>query len=94
MFDDGTVAVRWMTAKRSTSVWASMEDMLAIHGHPEYGSVLRWETEAEVERLKEAIYEALNNEEDRADYDCKCLDCQYTLTGVGETLRKALEAKP
>lgn len=43
VFDDGTVAVRWMTAKRSTSVWTSMEDMLAIHGHPEYGSVLRWD---------------------------------------------------
>ena len=43
VFDDGTVAVRWMTAKKSTSVWASLEDMLAIHGHPEYGSVLVWD---------------------------------------------------
>ena len=42
VFDDGTVAVRWLTAKRSTSVWASLEDMLAIHGHPEYGSELVW----------------------------------------------------
>lgn len=43
VFDDGTVAVRWMTAKKSTSVWACLEDMLAIHGHPEYGSILVWE---------------------------------------------------
>lgn len=43
VFDDGTVSIRWMTAKRSTSLWASMEDMLAIHGHPEYGSILRWD---------------------------------------------------
>ena len=42
IFSDGTVAVRWCTAKRSTSVWNSMDDMLAIHGHPEYGSVLVW----------------------------------------------------
>ena len=42
VFSDGIVAVRWLTAKRSTSIWASMEDMLAIHGHPEYESELIW----------------------------------------------------
>ena len=42
VFSDGSVAVRWCTAKKSTSVWASIEDMLAIHGHPEYGSELVW----------------------------------------------------
>lgn len=42
VFTDGRVAVRWMTAKRSTSCWDSISDMLAIHGHPEYGSVLVW----------------------------------------------------
>jgi hypothetical protein len=42
IFSDGTVAIRWLTAKCSTAVWGSMEDMLAIHGHPEYGSELVW----------------------------------------------------
>ncbi len=42
VFSDGKVAVRWLTAKRSVSVWDSMEDLLAIHGHPEYGSKLVW----------------------------------------------------
>ena len=42
VFDDGRVAVRWLTAKRSTSTWDSFEDMMAIHGHPEYGSELVW----------------------------------------------------
>jgi hypothetical protein len=42
VFDDGRVAVRWLTAKRSTSVWDNLDDMLAIHGHPEYGSELVW----------------------------------------------------
>ena len=42
VFSDGSVAVRWLTARRSTSVWASIEDMLAIHGHPEYESELVW----------------------------------------------------
>lgn len=41
-FSDGKVAVRWMTAKRSTSVWDSLQDMLDIHGHPEYESELVW----------------------------------------------------
>lgn len=41
-FSDGTVAIRWRTAKRSTSIWDDMNDMLAIHGHPEYGSELVW----------------------------------------------------
>lgn len=44
VFDDGRVAVRWLTAKRSVSVWDNLEDMLAIHGHPEYGSELVWES--------------------------------------------------
>ena len=42
VFSDGRVAIRWMTAKQSTSCWDSMEDMLDIHGHPEYGSELVW----------------------------------------------------
>jgi hypothetical protein len=41
-FSDGRVAIRWLTAKRSVAVWDSMDDMLAIHGHPEYGSELVW----------------------------------------------------
>ena len=42
VFDDGRVSVRWLTAKRSVSVWDNVEDMLAIHGHPEYGSEMVW----------------------------------------------------
>ena len=42
VFTDGRVAIRWLTVKRSVAVWDSMEDMLAIHGHPEYGSEVVW----------------------------------------------------
>ena len=38
VFSDGTVVLRWLTQYRSHSVWASWEDMMAIHGHPEYGT--------------------------------------------------------
>ena len=42
VFSDGHCAVRWLTPIRSTSVWDSVEDALAIHGHPEYESEIVW----------------------------------------------------
>jgi hypothetical protein len=42
VFSDGRVAIRWLTAARSVSVWDSLEDLKKIHGHPEYGSVWYW----------------------------------------------------
>jgi hypothetical protein len=42
VFSDGRVAVRWLTAKRSVSVWDSFDDLFAIHGHPEYGTEIVW----------------------------------------------------
>ena len=39
---DGSVTLRWLTACCSTSVWANVEDMLNIHGHPEYGTEIVW----------------------------------------------------
>lgn len=43
IFSDGRVAVRWLTTKASVSIWDSFEDLLAIHGHPEYDSYLIWD---------------------------------------------------
>ncbi len=45
IFSDGKVAIRWLTAKRAVSFWDSFDDMMTIHGHPEYGSVLVWHDE-------------------------------------------------
>jgi hypothetical protein len=42
VFSDGHVVIRWCTAKRSTSCWNCLDDMLVVHGHPEYGSELVW----------------------------------------------------
>jgi hypothetical protein len=42
IWSDGTVTLRWLTAMSSTSVWAKLSDMLAIHGHPEYGTEIIW----------------------------------------------------
>jgi hypothetical protein len=34
IFDDGTVAMRWLpNGARSTCLYTSIEDVLAIHGH-------------------------------------------------------------
>lgn len=38
VFSDGSCALRWRTAVNSTSLWASFEDAMEIHGHPEYGT--------------------------------------------------------
>lgn len=40
IFSDGTVAVRWLTAFRSHSVWADWKNFYEVHGHPEYGTVI------------------------------------------------------
>lgn len=32
-FTDGTCAMRWRTGTSSTAVYASIEDVLTIHGH-------------------------------------------------------------
>jgi hypothetical protein len=44
VFSDGTVVLRWCTAFKSTSVWATLEEALGVHGHPEdrYQSELVW----------------------------------------------------
>lgn len=42
IWSDGTVTLRWLTACRSHSVWDNLDDMLSIHGHPEYGTSIDW----------------------------------------------------
>ncbi len=42
VFSDGRVAIRWLTACGSTSIWDNLEDCLNIHGHPEYGTEIIW----------------------------------------------------
>lgn len=33
IFADGTAALRWLTGTASTAVYASIADVIAIHGH-------------------------------------------------------------
>ena len=42
VFGDGTCVIRWMTAARSTSIFRNLDEMLLIHGHPEYGPTIVW----------------------------------------------------
>jgi hypothetical protein len=42
VFDDGTVCQHWLTAGRSHVIWQSFDDLLTIHGHPEYGTRIEW----------------------------------------------------
>jgi len=41
-FTDGTVALRWLTEHKSTSLWSSFAEFEAVHGHPEYGTKIVW----------------------------------------------------
>jgi len=41
-FDDGTVAVRWLTEYRSTSIWTDFATFTAVHGHADYETRIEW----------------------------------------------------
>jgi hypothetical protein len=49
VFSDGTTVVRWLTAARSTSVWADFATMWRIHGHEDanskHGTAISWSDE-------------------------------------------------
>lgn len=38
-FSDGQVALRWCSAHPATSLWASLDDLLAVHSHGEATSI-------------------------------------------------------
>lgn len=38
-FGDGHIALRWCSSHPATSIWTSMEDLLAVHGHGQATSV-------------------------------------------------------
>jgi hypothetical protein len=42
IFSDGTVAVRWLTENPSHSIWPDFRTFYQIHGHPEYGTEIKW----------------------------------------------------
>jgi hypothetical protein len=41
-WDDGTVAVRWLTETRSSSTWSNFADFEHVHGHADYGTRIEW----------------------------------------------------
>ena len=43
-FSDGTAVLRWLTSTASTAVYASVEDVITIHGH-NGGTMLHWHQE-------------------------------------------------
>jgi hypothetical protein len=49
-FDDGTVAVRWLTQYRSTSIWPDFAEFEAVHGHADYETRIMWADASRKER--------------------------------------------
>ena len=50
MWPDGHCALRWQTERRSTAVYTSVEDLIAIHGH-EGRTIVRWIDAADDDNL-------------------------------------------
>ena len=42
VFSDGSVCLHWLTLNGSHAIWPSFEDVMTIHGHPEYGTCIKW----------------------------------------------------
>ena len=79
VFSDGTTVVRWLTAARSTSVWADFETMWKVHGHDDpnskHGTVIVWhdEDDATPASVSQAAIEvALAAEEYWSANECAC----------------------
>jgi len=68
IFADGSVAMRWLTARRSTSVWDSFDDMFDVHGHPEYGTEIHWPDGAPQE-ARDAIEAAVDAHRERQEVE-------------------------
>jgi len=78
VFPDGTCTLRWAGVVAATSVWASFEDAMKVHGHfePRYGTRLEWTTEAQLA--------ALRDERDRAVRVLKVLLSAFRLLAADD----------
>ena len=45
VWPDGTCTLRWAGVVRATSVWATFDDAMKVHGHfePRYGTRFEWD---------------------------------------------------
>lgn len=82
---DGTVTLRWLTARRSTSVWESFAEMFDVHGHPEYGTRIVWIGDPQPEALQiiRAAREAM------AERDAEVAEAERAGSVVVETTEPA-----
>lgn len=69
VFTDGTTVLRWLTAARSTSVWADFETMWRIHGHDDpnskHGTVIVWHDGASAANVVTVPVLPINAEDER-----------------------------
>lgn len=70
IFSDGRVAVRWRTAVRSFSIWDSLQDLMDIHGHAEYGTFIIWDNGYGERYLGEGKFEQYRDK--HGYYACAC----------------------
>lgn len=63
IWSDGTCTLRWLTPIRAHSVWASVDDALEVHGHPEYGTEIVWHDGPPPAKWIELLARARNSNE-------------------------------
>ena len=99
VFSDGTVAIRWLTALRSTSVWADLATALGVHGHPEerYRSEIVWHDSppapqsAPIPPIREDVERAVE-EHGEACYEVGFVDADRDLREAPVARRNAARA--
>lgn len=87
IWTDGTVTLRWLTACKSTSVWNNLEDMLNIHGHPEYGTEIIWHDGVEPEEWTNRVL-AWEESQPKPEVD---IDILVKLHGLPERIATCLK---
>jgi hypothetical protein len=45
VFSSGRCVIQWLTSAKSIAIFDTLEQMLQIHGHPEYGTEILWHDE-------------------------------------------------
>lgn len=59
VFHDGTAALRWKSKFKSTAVYASMDDVVAIHGHNGQTKIV-FVGQPDVEQVRRLQHRAVN----------------------------------
>lgn len=94
VFHDGTVALRWRTQFKSTALYATVDDMHAIHGHNGMTRIV-WITDSRIRGRVDAMQDRCENlpfNQTVPEYISKGDEKEYTL-GYKEVVENVMRMK-